>query len=210
MLRVPNGQCGVMFLSPDLYAYRNTRCLLHRHSAHFVAWYACMMLHQQPQLSVGLHGCLLILLPVLSMSLTSFCWRLLPAPLCMRTVSWDNASIMCIHHDERSLDLQNATWPTTLAQICDTIRISSNSSDPTSSSKVCQGFTYDSVQEIAFFMGQASDTTIDLGVLCDHPSRTAWVLNAGQAAHPVHCAQCIVQGMLPRQHICGQHISHIH
>ena len=70
-----------------------------------------------------------------------------------------------------------------MAQICDTIRLNGTTDDPADSS-ICQGWVYDSVQKIAWLVGQAANQTIDTAKdLCWNPNRTTWLLNAGQLAY---------------------------
>ena len=73
-------------------------------------------------------------------------------------------------------DLQDSTLLQTLTQICNNITFNDSSGD----SLVCQGFAYDSFQQVAFFKGQAANTSIDQSYLCHQPNVTLWLLNAGQ------------------------------
>ena len=73
-------------------------------------------------------------------------------------------------------DLQDSTLLQTLTQICNNITFNDSSGNPL----VCQGFAYDSFQQVAFFKGQAANTSIDQSYLCHQPNVTLWLLNAGQ------------------------------
>lgn len=82
------------------------------------------------------------------------------------------------------LVLQSASWPATLAQICDTIQISTTTSDP-ANSQVCQSFTYNSQQKIAYFKGQQANSSTGVNDMCISPYITTWLLNAGRFCNRV-------------------------
>lgn len=69
------------------------------------------------------------------------------------------------------LFLQDTSLAHTLAGICNSILLNNTI--------VCQAFTWDAAQGLAFFKGQLVNSPISPSHFCNSPNVTTWVLSAG-------------------------------
>ena len=66
--------------------------------------------------------------------------------------------------------LQDGSLPDTLANVCNTVQFDGN---------VCQGFVYDSSQQVVFFKGQLNSQPVDISNMCSNPNTTTWLRKTG-------------------------------
>ena len=96
-----------------------------------------------------------------------------------------------------SMHLQGPTLPKVLAQMCNDILVDTVN--------VCQAFTWDHIQQRAYFKGQNVNGTLGLGnleanfTLCNSPNVTTWILNSGDL---LYCSSVHPQNLLCNSKLC--------